>query len=71
MYGLLINEETKLERGKEERVTRGVIARLNSPIVTKARLLLRCHSEIRRKVIPLYSYITIRLYLSISVRTYP
>ena len=41
MYGLPMNEETKLERGKEGRVTRGVIARLNSPIVTKARLSLR------------------------------
>ena len=71
MYRLPINEETKLERRKEGRVTRGVVARLNSPIVTKARLLLRYYSEIRRKVIPLYSCITIRLYLSISVRIYP
>ena len=41
MYKLPINEETKLERGKEGRVARGVIVRLNSSIVTKARLLLR------------------------------
>ena len=40
MYGLPMNEETKLERGKEGRVARGVVARPNSPVVAKARLSL-------------------------------
>ena len=68
MYGLPMNEETKLERGKEGRVNRGVVARPNSPVVTKARLSLR-NQEKSYSALQLYNYtaisIRIRLYLSV------